>query len=164
MAGQSREARNKEILVKSLDILRGKAGAELANETYTADYTDNSGAPERGPARVLAVAEQARRAFPDLDYDVGQVIAEGDYVAFRLTMRGTHEGPLPGSGLPGTGKRVEVRQLHMIRFEGERIAEHWAVRDDIGMMRQLGVIPGPPGGGGPGGPGGPPAGGPPAAG
>ncbi|MDL4774100.1 ester cyclase [Actinomadura xylanilytica] len=147
MAAQSREERNKEILVKSLDILRGKAGPELANETYTADYTDNSGAPERGPARVLAVAEQALRAFPDLDYDIGQVIAEGDYVAFRLTMKGTHEGPLPGSGMPGTGKRVEVRQLHMIRFAGDRIAEHWAVRDDLGMMMQLGVIPGPPGGG-----------------
>ncbi|MFC6883280.1 MULTISPECIES: ester cyclase [Actinomadura] len=153
MAEKSQQERNKEILVKSLDVLRGKADPEVANDIYTPDYDDHSGAPQRGPARVLAVREQARTAFPDLDYDIEEVIAEGDIVAFRMVMKGTHKGPLPGSGLPGTGKTVAVRQLHMVRFEGERIAEHWAVRDDLGMMQQLGVIPGP---GGPGGPGGPP--------
>lgn len=152
MPEKRKEERNKEILIQSLDILRGKADTEIAKDIYTPNYDDHSGAPQRGPERVLAVREQARTAFPDLDYDIEEVIAEGDIVAFRMVMKGTHEGPLPGSGLPGTGKQVQVRQLHMVRFEGDKIAEHWAVRDDLGMMQQLGIIPGP---GGPGGPGGP---------
>ncbi|MEU8803928.1 ester cyclase [Spirillospora sp. NPDC048819] len=154
MPEKSQQERNKEILVRSLDILRGKADPEMAKSLYTADYDDHSGAPQRGPDRVLAVGEAARTAFPDLDYDIEEIIAEGDIVAWRMVMKGTHEGPLPGSGLPGTGKRVNVRQQHMVRFEGERIAEHWAIRDDLGMMQQLGVIPAP-GGPPPGGPGGP---------
>ncbi|MBC6468370.1 ester cyclase [Actinomadura alba] len=141
-----------------MDILRGKAGAELANETYTADYTDHSGAPERGPQRVLNAAKAARTAFPDLEYEIEQVVAEGDTVALRMVMKGTHAGPLPGSGLPGTGKSVEVPQMHLVRFADDKIAEHWALRDDLGMMRQLGVIPGPGGPGGPPGPPGPPGG------
>jgi predicted ester cyclase len=141
---KSLEERNKEVLIRSLDLIMGKGGPELAEEVLAPDYLDHNAPEDRGPGRVLRIARQAREAFPDLKYDIEEVIAEGDIVAFRLRMEGTHQGPLPGSGLPGTGKRVQVRQLHMARVMNGKVAEHWAVRDDLGMLVQLGVFP-PPG-------------------
>lgn len=140
MAEEDLRERNKEIVVRSLELLMGKGGAELAHEVLAPDYTDHNAEGDRGPERVLRVAEQARRAFPDLGYEIEEVMAEGDLVAFRLLMHGTHRGPLPGMGLPGTGRRVSVRQIHMARVRDGKVAEHWAVRDDLGMLIQLGAL------------------------
>ena len=63
-------------------------------------------------------------------------------VAFaRTTMRGTHTGDF--FGIPPTGRRVELPGVHIMRIANGRIAEHWGSNDDLGMMRQLGVIPSP---------------------
>lgn len=66
----------------------------------------------------------------------------------RLTVSGTHQGipgiPVEGGLLmtvPPTGKAYTVQQIHIFRIEHGKIAEHWAVRDDLGMMQQLGVVP-----------------------
>jgi steroid delta-isomerase-like uncharacterized protein len=138
---ENQEQQNKETLVRSLDLLTGKAGPELADEVYAADYLDHNAEAARGPGRVLRVAEQLRAAFPDLTYTVEKVIAEDDFVVLRMTMTGTHEGPLPNSGIPGTGRRISVKQMHMVRFTDGKISEHWALRDDLGMLRQLGLLP-----------------------
>jgi len=70
---------------------------------------------------------------------VEDLIAEGDKVAARLRVRGTHLGDL--NGIAPTGRRVDFTGIVMSRVEGGRIAEDWANFDDLGMMRQLGVIP-----------------------
>jgi hypothetical protein len=64
-------------------------------------------------------------------------------VAGRLTMSGTHQGPL--MGMPPTGRSVRTNHMHFVRFRDGKAVEHWGARDDLGMMRQLGlvVIPGP---------------------
>ena len=82
-----------------------------------------------------------RTAFPDLRFTIEELVAEGDMVAGRLTMSGTHEGPL--MGMPPTGRPVRQDHMHCVRFEGGKAVEHWGVRDDLGMMRQLGVVAGP---------------------
>jgi predicted ester cyclase len=60
-------------------------------------------------------------------------------VAIRGTASGTHEGDELW-GIPPTGKRFAVEQVHWFRVAEGKLAEHWAVRDDLGMMRQLGAI------------------------
>ena len=60
-------------------------------------------------------------------------------MAVRGTMVGTHEGEL--MGIAPTGKRVAAQQTHWFRAVDGKLAEHWAVRDDLGMLRQLGVMP-----------------------
>jgi predicted ester cyclase len=75
---------------------------------------------------------------------VAQLVAEGDIVAGRLTMSGTHEGPLMGT--PPTGRSVRNNHhMHFVRFRDGKAVEHWGVRDDLGLMRQLGLIPEQPG-------------------
>lgn len=67
-------------------------------------------------------------------------IAAAPIAAFQS---GTHLGPfvhpLVGS-LPPTGKRFAVQQMHLTRLRDGRVVEHWAVRDDLAMLHQLGMV------------------------
>lgn len=77
-------------------------------------------------------------ASPDARNDVEDMIAEGDKVAVRVTVSGTHTGEI--RGIPPTGKRFSVDHVHWYRLADGKIAEQWSVRDDLGQMQQLGVI------------------------
>jgi predicted ester cyclase len=66
-------------------------------------------------------------------------VAEGDLVAVRVQAEGTNTGASVGAG-PATGKRFRAQQSHWYRIEGGRVAEHWATRDDLRAMLDLGVI------------------------
>jgi predicted ester cyclase len=79
------------------------------------------------------------RAFADLHYEIHQVIAEGDTAVVHCTMRGRHIGAF--MGVPPTQRSVAVKQVHIVRFQDGKGIEHWAVRDDLMFMRQLGVLP-----------------------
>jgi predicted ester cyclase len=82
-----------------------------------------------------------RAASPDLRFTVDDMIAEGDRVVTRWTARGTHKGVL--FGCPPTGRPVTVEAIAIDRYVNGQITDHWAVRDDLGMMQQLGAIPAP---------------------
>ncbi len=69
------------------------------------------------------------------------MIAEGDKVAARMTSSGTHEGEFVG--IPPTGKRISVQHVHWFRLGDGKVVEQWSVRDDLGQMQQMGVIPSP---------------------
>jgi predicted ester cyclase len=77
--------------------------------------------------------------FPDHRFDVEDAAADGETVAVRGTCSGTHEGEL--MGIAPTGKRFAAQQSHWFRVVDGRLAEHWAVKDDLGMLRQLGIMP-----------------------
>lgn len=79
-------------------------------------------------------------AFPDLHFTVEQLLAEGDEVLAYVTMRGTHMGPF--QGLPPTGRRAEAKAMHLFRLDGGQLREHWAVREDLWLLQQLGLTPG----------------------
>lgn len=86
---------------------------------------------------LKAVITMLRTAFPDLHFEIHDMIAEGDLVAFRSTMTGTHRGPL--QGLPPTGKQVSVAHMHFVRCADGKTSDLWHVWDTAGMMRQLGA-------------------------
>jgi predicted ester cyclase len=68
------------------------------------------------------------------------VLGDGDTVAVHCTWNATHTGEF--MGIPATQKRIAQQQIHVLRLEDGFIAEHWAVRDDLGMLRQMGIAPG----------------------
>jgi predicted ester cyclase len=146
MADDERNEANRQTMIRAMGILTGATPEEEAPRLFSSDYLDhNAPADERGPDRPVSMGRQLRRAFPDLDYVVDNVVAEDNIVAMRMTLTGTHKGPLMGGfPLPPTGRRVEMKMIHMVRMVDGRIAEHWAVRDDLSMMRQLGLLPGGP--------------------
>jgi predicted ester cyclase len=94
---------------------------------------------DRGPVGTRGLANMLRTAFPDLHFEIEELIAEGDTVAGRLSMSGTHEGAL--MGMPPTGHSMRQDHMHFVRFRDGKAVEHWGVRDDLSMMQQLGVVP-----------------------
>lgn len=104
-----------------------------------------------GRAGMLAVFKSLIQAFPDFHFDERSLISSGDLVTAELTMSGTHRGipelPVLGGLLTGvmpTGLRVAVENIHVYRLENGLIADHRAVRDDLGLMQQLGLLPSSP--------------------
>jgi steroid delta-isomerase-like uncharacterized protein len=89
------------------------------------------------------VISTLRIAFPDLRFDVEQLIGEGDTVACRSTMTGTHQGPLrigPMAGLPVNGTAVEVPHMHFFRYDADgRLTDLWHVWNTLMLARQLGA-------------------------
>lgn len=79
-----------------------------------------------------------RDAFPDVRWEEEELIAEGDRVVGRYLMRGTHQAEF--LGIPATGKQVTVSNIHIVKITNGKIVEHWGHGDDMGMMRQLGVM------------------------
>jgi len=126
--------------------LFGAGRLDLAEELIAPDCLDH-GAEQgpraqadaaRGPEVIAGVVRWLRGAFPDLSYDIDDAFGDGDRVALRCTVRGTHEGEFLGRA--PTGRRFAVQQIHLYRVSDGRIAEHWACRDDVGLMRQLGLL------------------------
>jgi predicted ester cyclase len=76
-----------------------------------------------------------RSAFSDQRYEIHQMIAEGDTVAVHLTHSGRHTGEF--LGVPPSGRTFAYRHVHILRFKDGKALEHWAVRDDATLMRQL---------------------------
>ena len=79
-----------------------------------------------------------RTAFPDLVLTVQDQIAEGDKVVTRVTVQGTHKGDLMGT--PPTGKQATATAISIMRFADNKVVEEWELVDEMGMMRQLGLV------------------------
>ena len=112
---------------------------EKAVEIVDAEAPDNELLPGDPPAKLIDTFKEtfseAREGFPDLTIAVEDLMAEGDRVAARVTMRGTHRGRF--QDIAPTGKRVEVRAIDMFRISNGKIVEHWGHADDpIGYLRQ----------------------------
>jgi len=89
--------------------------------------------------------QQAQAAFPDVNVEVDDLLAEGDKVVARFTFRGTHTGTyhMPQGDMPPTGRKVEVTGIIIFRFQDGKIIENREVLDNFGMLQQLGIIPTP---------------------
>jgi predicted ester cyclase len=117
-----------------------------AAELYAEDAR-NHGRPV-GRAGLIRVLEDIYRTFPDFRMEIVDLVADGDAVVVRCKVSGTHEGvgrlPVNGGMLVGvapTHKHFEVQHIHWYRLRDGKIIEHYATRDDLDMMRQLGLLP-----------------------
>ncbi len=106
-------------------------------DAVTVDFVNHeapAGTP-RGPQSALIYMHLLARAFSDQRWTVHQVVAEDDRVVIHCTHSGRHTGDF--FGLPATGREFAYPQMHIIRMQDGRGAEHWAVRNDGLLMRQL---------------------------
>jgi steroid delta-isomerase-like uncharacterized protein len=118
--------------VRNLDILE---------EVYDTDLVWHE------PDQDIQGIEEARQfgsmylsAFPDLQATVEDVIAEGDKVVTRWTIRGTHQEEIEEFG-PPTGKQIEIKGITIHRIEDGKIVEEWTRYDNLSIMQQLGLVP-----------------------
>ena len=146
--------RNKDLVRRSFEEIFNRHNLDACDELHAERYVEHAVAPfgdtepgeVHGPQAMRQTAAWLLEQFPDMHMTVEAIIAEGDIVAARVLSEGTNLGKLNGM-LPPTGRPFRARQSHWFRIEDGKIAEHWATREDLPAMLQLGVIqpPGPPG-------------------
>jgi predicted ester cyclase len=92
----------------------------------------------RGPAGIKQLSDALNPGIPDMALPIEHVVAEGDLVLVHLRVKGTHEGDL--MGLSPTGKAIDIGVMDLFKIEDGVIVEHWALLDNLGMLKQLGAI------------------------
>ena len=142
---------NKELVRRHFEEIWNRQDLAVADELMAEDYLEHGVAPfgqaephrVNGPAAMRETAQWLLAQFPDLQMHIEAIVAEGDLVAVRVLSEGTNTGPLNGV-VPPTGKRFSASQSHWFRVQDGKLAEHWATREDLVAMLQLGVVQ-PPG-------------------
>ena len=132
---------NKALLRRNIEEVLNKGNLAVADEIQATNYVyHGSGGQEiNGPEGFKQFITMFRTALPDFHCTIEDMVAEGDKVAHRLTLRGTHKGDL--MGMAATGKQVTISAIVISRFAGGKEVEAWVNLDDLGMMQQLGVAP-----------------------
>ena len=105
------------------------------------DHESVAGIAGTGPEVFRQLVTTFRSAFPDLNLSIIDMIADGDRVAVRFQMTGTHEGEFVG--IPPTHRRFQITAYDIVRWEDEYAVEHWGQGDDLAMLQQLGLLPQP---------------------
>lgn len=141
-AGAAEELeKNKAVVRKVFEegLTQGKWDVFL--EIHAPDFVSHAGKRNASLAQDLESAKGWREAFPDLVMTAERMVAEGDLVAVFFSGRGTNTGT--GNGLPATGKYAEGTGMTIFRLVNGKITEEWTVSDQLGLLRQLGLVPTP---------------------
>lgn len=131
------EDTGKALVQRYVDLMTG-ADESIIDEIFPPDFVDHvSGRTGREIWRM--VRKWGAESFADLRVEVHSVMTEGDRVMIWLTTTGKHIGngfPFL-AGKPITGREVSWDGVHFFRVENNQLAEHWAVRNDLALLRQL---------------------------
>jgi predicted ester cyclase len=133
---------NKRLVRRALDEIYTNGNLELADELIHPDFVSHEPAhPDlpSGPESVKQTVRSLQSTFGELRFDVQDEIGEGDKVVQRATMSGRQIGPLLGH--EPSGKEFAVRHVYIWRIADGKIIEHWGTRDELGLLRQLGLVP-----------------------
>ncbi len=125
---------NEERVRFANDELLGKGNLGVVDEIFATDCVLQAGGKDhKGPEFVRRFGGLLRSAIPDLRVvEVALLIQAGDTIAWQRTLSGTHEADM--MGIPPTGQKVEWRDMMVTRFDGEKIAEEWAVSELAGQL------------------------------
>lgn len=139
MAATSTIKENTRIARRFPEEVATEGNVELVDELVTEDVIDHSPFGEmRGREELREQAEYLHAAFSDLSATVEDAVAEGDTVALRVNVSGTHEGEF--MGIEPTGREFEIQNMVFFRFDDGKIAERWVQPDMLGLLQQLGVV------------------------
>lgn len=129
---------NNKLLIRRLYedcINRGNLG--LLTELIADDFVGSPGA--QGAAEFAKGVTAVRNGFPDVLFEVEDLIAEGDRVAVRWTFRATHGGPFAGK--PASHARVTQTGNVFFQIRDGKIARAWVQVDRLGLLQQIGALP-----------------------
>jgi steroid delta-isomerase-like uncharacterized protein len=121
------------------EVFNGR-NLEVIDQLLTPDAVDHT-FDSQGVEASKQFFRTVHQAFPDLRVEVQDMIADGEFVAARVTYSGTHQGEFVG--IPATGRQVEVSGVDFLRMQDGRQAEHWGGPDMASLLQQLGVMPAP---------------------
>ena len=136
--------KNKATFRRYVEEVGNKGNLDVADEIFDRyiSHQSDGRTEERGPEDVKRFTREFHQAFPDFRSVIEDQIAEGDKVVTRWRASGTHQGEF--RGIAPTGNKIEVTGIGIFRFSDEgKVVESWDNLDELGMMRQLSVIPSP---------------------
>jgi len=136
-----------ELVRRHFEVMWNRRDLSLCDALMADDFVEHGAAPftadppgrVNGPQAIRATVKWLTDQFPDLTMEIEAIVADGDLVVARVRARGSNLGRLNGF-LPPSGKKFDYAQSHWFRIEDGRLAEHWATRDDLTAMLQLGVV------------------------
>jgi steroid delta-isomerase-like uncharacterized protein len=129
--------RNKAVVRRFIDEIFLGGNFDSVDELLTEDFLPHTwGSMQPGRDGLKEAIQRVQAGISDERMQIHDIIAEGDRVAVRLTSSATHTGDF--MGMPATGRRYEIGEIHIFRLDDGRVAEHWHQADFMGMMKQLG--------------------------
>ena len=132
---------SKALMWRITDEIWNKGRLELVDELIAEDLVDHvevEGLEGNGRARYRATIEITRAAFPDYKNPLDFVVADGAFAVSYGRSTGTHRGEY--FGIPPTGRSFDVPTFGILRFANGQAVERWGMSDNLGMMRQLGLM------------------------
>lgn len=115
---------DKQLVIKANDELLNKGNLDFADAVFADDYHLRGG-DAGGPDMVKQAVKNLRNAFPDLQVEVKDLVAEGDVVVWRRIHTGTHQSEI--AGVAATGKKLEWQSIIYSRFEDGKVVEEWGI-------------------------------------
>lgn len=125
-----------KVIVRRFIEAYNKRNLDLFDEFIAPDYVDHTNKVDRDGLKQLLT--MAFEGFTDLHETIEEIIAEGDIVWVRVRTTGTHTGEW--RGLPPTGKKISSPGVDMYRIVNGKIAEYRNVSDQLGFLKQIGII------------------------
>lgn len=133
---------NKQLVHTVIDVIFNRQDLDRLEEFFTEDFYNHDGYPgaPTGPAAFRAYLPMMETAFPDRKLTPEFTLCDGDLVVSRTITEGTMTGPF--MGMPATGKRYRITATDTYQLRDGKICARWGNEDSLGMMQQLGLIPG----------------------
>ncbi len=132
---------NKALVRRLIEEVWNTGDLARVDEFIADTYINRNAIPglPTGHAGFQQVVDLYHRAFPDFQFTIEDLIAEGDQVVARLTARGTHQGAVGGT--PATGKQATWTGVHIYRLADGKVVERWGEADFLGLLQQIGEVP-----------------------
>ena len=135
------EEKNKQVARQFYDAFNRHDPEEMSqlvssNASYTFHFVGMPATDWKGRKQFIT---NVVKTFPDIDHHILDVVAEGDKVALRLNITGTHKGQF--QDIPATGKKISVGCVNFLSIIDSKIIEEWSNSDMMGLMQQIGAIP-----------------------
>jgi steroid delta-isomerase-like uncharacterized protein len=136
--------RNVKIVRRWFEEVWNQGCEASIDELFTADGVahglGDSEQDVHGPDEFKPFVANIRGALPDAHISIDDILEDGDRIAVRVTLQGTHTGP--GLGVPPTGRKVSIQGIIIMRLVDGLIREGWNSYDQLGLLRQIGALPG----------------------
>ena len=132
---------NKALVRRFVDEIFVKGSFDAVDELLADDFVGHTWpSTGDGKADLKRAIERVSQGLTDSTFTIEDMIGEDDRVAVRLTASARHTGDF--MGMPASGKTYTIGEIHIFRVTDGKVVEHWHQFDSMGMMRQLGALPG----------------------
>jgi steroid delta-isomerase-like uncharacterized protein len=126
-----------------IEEFKNKANHDIVDELFAPNFVHHFQDPRipRGREGFKMLGKSVAMAFPDVHVEIEDLVAEGETVVERNTVTATHKGEF--NGIPATGRKVTWTEIDLYKLQDGKVTELWPEIDFLGLLTQLGAIPGP---------------------